>query len=113
RRCPFGIRRRREHGPVTEQSAPLIEVGKRHPAESAAVDPRNPVVASQTLVDERVVGTEQIANAAVLAQRAREKQLCLLLERLKQAVIEVRVDIGVDDDLTHATEVEPLRAEVV
>ena len=57
--------------------------------------PGNPVVPRQPLVDERVVGAQQIEDAAILAQRAGDEQLRFLLERLQQALVEVR-DRGPD-----------------
>ena len=59
--------------------------GQRHAAELAAVDVRNPVVARQPLVDERVVGVEQVEDAAVFAHDALEEQLRLGAERLRAA----------------------------
>ena len=44
----------------------------------------------QPLVDERVVGRQQIEHAAVLAHDALEEQLGLAPERLPQVVVEVR-----------------------
>ena len=75
--------------------------------------PGNAVVARQPLVDERVVGAQQIEHAAILAQRAGDEQLGLLLERLEQAVVEVRIDVRMHDDLVDAAQVQPLRGEVV
>ena len=51
--------------------------------------PANAVVPGQALVQERVVGVEQIDDAAILAHDALEEQLRLLLERLAQVVVEV------------------------
>ena len=59
-------------------------------AEAAAVDVRNAVVLREPLVEERVVGLQQVEHAAVLAQDALEEQLRLLPERLPQVVVEVR-----------------------
>ena len=67
----------------------------------------------EPFVDERVVGADQIQHAAILAQRARQKQPRLLFEGLQQAVVEVRIRIGIDDDLADAAEVQPLGGEVV
>ena len=59
--------------------------GQRHAAEVAAVDVRDAVVPRQPLVDERVVGVQQVEDAAVLAHDALEEQLGLRAERLRAA----------------------------
>src|SRR5207237_10380602 len=46
-------------------------------------------------------------------ERAREKEPRLLFERFEEAVVEIIVNIRIDDDLTEAAEVQPLRGEVV
>jgi hypothetical protein len=52
-------------------------------------------VLRQTLVDERVVGGQQIEDAAILAQDALEEQLGLALETLPQLVVPVRIEDAV------------------
>ena len=54
---------------------------QRHAPEVRAVDVRDAVVPRQPLVDERVVGGQQIDDVAVLADDALEEQLRLALER--------------------------------
>jgi hypothetical protein len=70
-------------------------------------------VPREPLVDERVAGAQQIEHAAILAEGARQKQPRLFFEGLKQAFVEVRVGIRIDDHLTDAPQVQPLRREVV
>ncbi len=62
---------------MAEQAAARV-AGKLDAAEAAAADVRDAVVPRQPLVDERVVGVEQVDDAAVLAQHAAEQQLGLL-----------------------------------
>ena len=63
--------------------------GERDPAELAAIDVGNAVVAREPLVDERVVRRQQLQHTAVLPQHALEEELGLLPESLAQPVVEV------------------------
>ena len=60
--------------------------------EVAAVNARDAVVAAEPLVDERVVGSEQVEDAAILADEALDEELGLLPERLPQVLVELRKD---------------------
>ena len=113
RRRAIGIRRRRQQRALREQAAALVFVGQRHAPEPAAVDAGDPVVARKPLVDERVVGVQQLEDAAILAQRAGDKQLGFALERRPSASVVVRIALRIDDDLVDATQVQPLRGEIV
>ena len=75
--------------------------------------PGNAVVPRQTFVDERVVGVQQIDDAAVLADGARDEQLGFALEGLQQAQVVVRIEIRIDDYLVDAPQIQPLRREIV
>ena len=90
RRGPRRVRRHRQDAALAQQPAALAVLVERDAAEAAAVDVRNAVVLRQPLVDERVVGAQQIEHAAILAQDAVEEELRLLPERLPQVVVEVR-----------------------
>ena len=92
RRRAVRVRRRRQDAALAEQAPPRL-VGHRHAPEVAAVDVRNLVVLGQPLVDERVVGRQQIEHVVVLAHDAVEEQLGLALKRLPQVVVEVREQI--------------------
>ena len=70
---------------------------ERHPAELASVYIRDAVVPRQPLVDESVIGAQQIQDAAILAQLALDEQLRLLLERLAQVVVEIGEEVGIGD----------------
>ena len=73
-RC--GMRRDRQDAALPEQPATGL-VGQRDPPEVTAVHVRDAVVPGQPLVDERVVGRQQVEHAAVLAHDAVEEQLGL------------------------------------
>ena len=87
-RCPIRIRGRGQQRAVREQSAALIGIRERHAPEPAAVNAGNPVVPRQPFVDERVVRSQKIDDAAIFAQRAGDEQLGLLLEGLEQAFVD-------------------------
>ena len=99
--------------PSREQSAALIVVRKRHAPEAAAVNSRNPVMPRQPFVDERVVRVQQIEHAAILAQRAGDEQLRLLLERLQQALVVVGIAVRIDHHFLDAPQIQPLGGEIV
>ena len=67
----------------------------------------------EPFVDERVVGAQKIQHAAILAERARQKQPRLLFERLQQTLIEVWIEIRMNDDFAHPAQVQPLSGKVV
>ena len=113
RRRAIGIRRRRQQRALREQPAALVRVGQRHAPEAAAVNAGDAVVPRELLVDERVVGIEQLEDAAILAQRAADEQLRLALERVHQREVVIRIALGIDDDFGHAAQVQPLRGEIV
>ena len=66
-----------------------LSSSKRDAPEAAAVDVRNAVVLGEPLVDEGVVGAQQIEHAAILAHDALEEQLGLPPEGLPQVVVEI------------------------
>ena len=66
-----GFERRRQERALAEQTPARVHVGtERHAAELAAVDVRDPVVLGQPLVDERVVGVEQVERRCDLRGRS-------------------------------------------
>ena len=67
----------------------------------------------QPFVDERIVGVQQIGDAAILAQRAGHEHLGFLLERLQQALVIVGIAIRIDHHFLDAAQVQPLRGEIV
>src|SRR6185436_10264555 len=98
RRRSRRIRRDRQNASVPEQSAARAAWGKRYTPKAAAINLGNSVMLGQTLVEEGVVGPDQIAHAAILAQDAVHEELGLLTKRLTKVVVEVRVEahVGVD-----------------
>src|SRR5690606_17045747 len=67
----------------------------------------------EALVDERVVGGNQIDDAAVVAQLALEKQRRLLEKRRAQVFVELRKDVGVREMTGCLPDAEPLAAETL
>ena len=96
--------------PSRPRRAGLVSVDA---AEVAAVDVRHAVVPRQPLVDERVVGVEQVEHAAVLRDDALEEQLRFLAERLPQLVVEVREVARRRHVALQVAQQQPLAGEVV
>ena len=82
RRRAIGVRRQHQDAAVAENAAAVL--GQRHAAELRPGDVRNAVVQRHALVDERVVGREQVEQAPILAHEAVEEELGLALERLRR-----------------------------
>src|SRR5262249_38139745 len=61
-----------EDARLTQQPSSL-RIGQCQAPEPGAVNPWDPVVLRQTVVEERVIRGEQIENAVILAKLAREK----------------------------------------
>ena len=103
---------------VTSSTAPLPSRPRRVSSGSVTRrkwlpnDVRDAVVLRQPLVDERVVGGQQIEHAAVLAHDALEKQLGLAPERLPQVVVEVRKDSEFGHDAAEIAQLQPLAGEI-
>ena len=66
----------------------------------------------QPLVDERVVGVQQVEHAAILAHDAVEEQLGLALEGLPQVVVEVGEDEQIGIPVAQLAQEQPLSGEV-
>ena len=86
--------------------------GDLHAAELAAVDVGNAVMPRQPLVDERVVGIQQIHDAAVFAHDAVEEQRRLFLHRLTQVVVEIGERTEIRAGVLEIAQVQPLLGEV-
>ena len=65
----------------------------------------------EPLVDERVIGRQQVEQAPVLAEHTRDEQLRLGEKRLAQRFIE-RKDHGIGFDRFHISQAQPLAREV-
>ena len=98
---------------MAEQAPALLAVRQRDAPEPRPVDAGDAVVACEPLVDEGVVGVEQIQHAAVLVQGAGQEQRGLLPERLDQVVVEVGERYRVAGHVLQVAQVQPLDGEVV
>ena len=85
-------------------------VGHRHAPEVAAVDVVDAVVARQLLVQERVVGAQQLLQRTILADLAFEEQLGLLRHRLAERIVE---RLRVRFEAPEVPHLEPLLREVL
>ena len=111
RRRPHRVRGDGQDAALPEQPAPVP--AHRHPAEVASLHVGNAVVPRESIVDERVVGVEQVEDAAVLAHDALEEQLRLAAERLPQPVVEVGEEHLRRPRRLQVPELQPLADEVV
>ena len=99
---------------VREQPAALLGVGQRDAAEAAAVDARESVVPRQPLVDERVVGAQQIrARCDPRAACCATNSSVSCLKASSRLSSKSRIEIRMDDHFVDAPQVQPLRGEVV
>ena len=96
---------------LTQQPAPGF-VGDRHSPELAPVDVGDAVVPRQPLVDERVVGVQEIHDAAVFAHDAVEEERRLFLHRLPKVVVEIGEGFQIRNGVLEIAQVQPLLGEV-
>ena len=99
---PFAARDRRraigfgagcEERPLAQQPAARLHVRtERDATELAAGDVLDAVMLGQPLVDERVVGVQQVHDAAIVADDRVEQQLHLPPHGLTKRIVEVRID---------------------
>ena len=87
--------------------------GKRHPPKIAAVDAGDSVVAGQAFIHERVIGVDQLQNAAVFADDVLEKQRAFAFEGIAQRVVELRILHRIRMPLRDVPQMQPLSGEVV
>ena len=97
---------------LAEQTAAAV-VGQRHAAEVVAVDIRDAVVPRQPLVEERVVGGEQVDDAAVVADLAVDEELGLALHGVAQIVVEIGKGLGIGRSRADVPQQQPLPGEVL
>ena len=112
RRRPVGKRGERQDAGVAEQPD-AIRIGDGDAPERAALYVGDAVMPRQHLVDERVVGGQQVDDAAVLAHDAVEEQLGLARHRLAEIAAVFREQAGVGIRCLHTAQPEPLLGEVV
>ena len=87
RRGSVGHRGHQKKTGLSQQAAARV-VLYRNAAELAAVNARHPVMRRQALVDERVVGIQQVHDIAILPHDALKQQLGLTAEGLAQVLVE-------------------------
>src|SRR4051812_41262384 len=78
----------------------------------AAVNMRNAVMLREALVQEGVVGIQQIGDAAIFAQDALEKELGLLAKCLTEIVVKIDETSEIRRDRLQGPEVQPLTREI-
>ena len=109
RRGAVADRGDRQEAAVTEQAAARA-VGERHAAEPAPADVGDAVVARQALVHERVVGVDEIEDAAIVADDGVEEQLRLARERVAEVAVELP---GAGRDVVELPQLQPLAGQVL
>src|SRR5262249_55651396 len=113
RRCSSRIRRHREKGSLAEQAKTIL-IGERRRPEVAAVYARDAVVPRELLVEKRLVGRQQVHDAAVFFQLSVEKQLYLRDECHPQVVVEPGKSlIEIRRDQPDISYLQPLFEEVL
>ena len=112
RRGPRRVGRDREHAGVGQDAASR-GAGQGDPAEPVADDARDAVVPGQPLVDEGVIGVEELEHAPVLAEDRLAEPLGLLEHGLAERLVEVGEQLRVGRDVLEAPGLEPLGGEVV
>src|SRR5207249_6196901 len=113
RRGSFRFCRCHQKRALPRQSLSDIHIRtERDAAKLATVNVRNTVMLRQPLVDECVVGSQQIRHISVLANDTVEQQLYFASHRLPQRIVEVRKE---HRDWTHSlqtSQVQPLSGKV-
>ena len=112
RRGPRRVGRHREHARL-HQHAFARRVAQIDSPELGAHDARQPVVAGEPLVDERVLRVQELQDAAVLANDRREEEIRFLPHRLAEVVLEVGELVGVGLGGFERTSLQPLPAELL
>ena len=95
------------------QQATALHTTKRDPAEPVAVDTGNAVVGGESLVDERVIGAEQLDDTAIAPHDAFDEQLRLSCEGRSEILVERRERDRVRCHVRDVAQQEPLPNEVV
>ena len=106
---PIGCHR--QNATLTEQPATPV-VAERHPAETAAGYPWDLIVPGKALVQERVVGPQQLQDARVLAQLALDEELCFSLERFAKIFVEFGKQVRIRRHAAHIAQHQPLSEEI-
>ena len=111
RRRAVGVGSPHQHGGLAQQAEAFL-IGEGDPAELRARDARDSVMPSQAFVQERVVGGEEIHDAAVLQEDAADESFRLGGKITPQLIVESREQHGVGLHGLQAVEIQPLHRKV-
>ena len=67
----------------------------------------------QTLVDIRIIGSQQLHHAAIFPQLAGDEKLRLLRHGIAQVLVELPIQIGIGNDPGKLTQAEPAVGEAI
>ena len=113
-RSARGIRRDRQDAGLCENAA-AMRIGREiDAAELAALDVRNAVEGGQALIQERVIGVDEIEDGAVVANDGLKEELgsrCCMSRR--SSFVELGELSGIGLEAIEIADLEPLAAEVV
>ena len=98
---------------MPEQASARAVVRPGDTPEVAALHSADAVMQRQSLVQERVIGPQQIKRAAILAQDAFEEQFCLAAKSLPQGIVEIGKVIGRRSRERDVAQEQPLSGEVL
>ncbi len=113
RHGPAGLGRDGHQRGLSQQAAAHVELrAKLHAAEIAAVDVGDAVVLGQPLIQEGVVGGQQVGHGAIFVHDAVDEQLGLLAHGLAQVVVEIRELRGHRGLRRQSAQAQPLSGEV-
>ena len=96
---------------MSQQAAPGLVVRERDAAEPGADDVGDAVVLRQSLVDERVVGRQQLEQAPILLHQMVKEELGLPSHRLLELLVEVGVGAHVRMQPVEVGQPKPLGRE--
>jgi len=109
-RRAIGIRRHGQDAALAEQAAP-VRIAQRHAAELRSIDTRDAVVLCEALVDERMVGRQQVEQTAIFADDAADEELRFFHEGRAKRLVE-REDDRIGRRRFDVAQVQPLAGKV-
>src|SRR5262245_26366700 len=101
------MRSQDKNASLSQQSATIVVFDFDSP-EGITHDVGNSVVLRQTLVDERVVRSQQIKNVPVFMDYAVEEQFRFALHRLSQRMVEVGIKRRLRMNIHQVRQMQPL-----
>src|SRR4030095_1174942 len=107
------IRGGHQNRAFAEQPAANAVRRQGHTLEARALHTGDAIVPGEALVQERVIGVEQVSDWTILANEAAKEQVHFLLERLAQVVVEMEKRFGTRLMCPNVADVQPLSREVV